>query len=92
MIGNSSLPDEQKLLHLRKIMPLAASAGEKKAVISILGKLHIFPALVYTGRFLDDTGVSNEAARAVASIALPPSGSKKGMTGKIVRDLLAAKL
>ena len=88
MISTSSLPDEQKLLQLRKIMPLAAGSGEKGAVLRAVGQLHIFPALIYAGKYLDDTSVANEAARAVMAIALPTPGGKKGMTGTLVRDLL----
>ena len=88
MVSNAPLPDEQKLLQLRKIMPLAAGSGEKGAVLKAVGQLHIFPALIYAGKYLDDAAVATEAARAVAAIALPTPGGKKGMTGRIVRDLL----
>ncbi len=92
MISSADLPDEQKLLKIRRIMPLARGGQEKSEAITALGKLHIFPALVYTGKFLDDPEVSNEAARAVVNIALPTAGGKKGMTGIIVRDLLTKAL
>ena len=92
MISSANFPDEQKLLKIRRIMPLARGGQEKSEAIMALGRLHIFPALVYTGKFLDDPEVSNEAARAVVSIALPTPDGKKGMTGTIVRDLLTKAL
>jgi len=88
-INKSGYPEEQKLLKLRKIMSLAVDATEKKEVINVIGKLHIFPALIYAGKYLDDPDVQAEAAMTVKSIALPTPGGKPGMTGQIVRDLLS---
>ncbi len=87
-VDSSDLPDEQKLLQLRKIMPLATVDAEKKMVLKAVGKLHIFPALVYAGQYLDEPYVANAAARAVTQIALPSPDGRKGMEGKIVRELL----
>ncbi len=91
-ISRSRYPDEQKLLKLRKIMPLAATTGQKEKVLKAVGKLHIFPALVYAGKFLDDPDVAAAAALAVQSIALPTPGGRTGMSGTIVRNLLTKAL
>ena len=87
-ISKSDYPDEQKLLKLRRIMPLATTTPEKILVIRSVGQLHIFPALVYAGKYLDDPDIRSAAAMAVKAIALPTPDGKPGMTGKIVRDLL----
>lgn len=87
-IKSAAIPSDQKLLLLRKIMPLAANADQKLSVVSALNKNRTFLSLIYLGKFLDDKALANEAGRAVATIALPPSGSKEGMYGSIVREIL----
>lgn len=87
-IKSAAIPADQKLLLLRKIMPLAANSDQRLAVVNALNKNKTFLSLIYLGKFLDDKVLANEAGRAVATIALPPSGSKEGMYGSIVREVL----
>ncbi|MBT3242297.1 MAG: DUF1080 domain-containing protein [Bacteroidetes bacterium] len=79
---------DQKRLLLRKVMPLAKNADQKKLVINALGGNKTFLTLTYLSRFLDDSQVANEAGRAIATVALPPSGSKEGMYGDLVKEIL----
>ncbi|MBI5009080.1 MAG: DUF1080 domain-containing protein [Bacteroidia bacterium] len=94
-IRGANISDDQKLLLLRKIMPLAKSPDKQKKLFSETGRIRTYPALFFTGKYLDDPAVSAEAARAAMSIALPASGSSTGMYGTIVKEILvksAAKL
>ena len=69
-------------------MPFASTTEKKARVIAETGRVRTYPALFYTGTFLDDPKLSSEAARAVMNIALPSAGTSSGLYGKIVRDLL----
>lgn len=89
---SAPVPDDQKLLLFRKIMPCARSADRKNMIIDYLADIHTYTSLFYTGSFLDDPGTSSHAAKAVMLIALPPAGSKAGMYGKISRGILTKAL
>ncbi|MCA1758873.1 MAG: HEAT repeat domain-containing protein, partial [Bacteroidales bacterium] len=53
-VRSANLPDEQKLLQYRKIMPFASGANEKRQVINSIGNLKTFLSLVYLEQFLDN--------------------------------------
>ncbi len=82
------LPDEEKLLYFRKIMPYALSLDRKKEILAELEKLKTYQTLFFTANYLDDPSVSAEAANAVMHIALPSVTSKAGMYGTLVREIL----
>ena len=86
-IKSSALPDDQKLLQYRKIMPYASDMKDKETIIKSMGQVKTFLSLVTVASFLDNTGLKDEAAQSVISIALPSQG-KKGLTGVAVRDAL----
>ena len=87
-VHSANLPDDQKLLQYRKIMPYASDANDQKLVINAIGNLKTFLSLVYLEQFLDDSELQQTAARAIMRIALPDSNGKNGFSGKIVRELL----
>jgi len=87
-IKSAAIPADQKLLLLRKIMPLAANSDQKLSVVKALNNNKTFLSLIYLGKLMDEKALANEAGRAIATIALPPSGSKEGMYGSIVREIL----
>ena len=87
-VSNAPVPEEQKLLLLRKIMPLAKNNNNKESLLMKLGDIRTFPALVLSGKYLNDPDLSQIACRSVMSIALPQTGKENGMTGKIVKELL----
>jgi HEAT repeat protein len=82
------LPDEQKLLLFRKILPYALSAERKNGILTELGKLKTYQSLFLVGNYIDDPSTSSAAASAAMYIALPSSGSSAGMYGNLVRDIL----
>ena len=83
-----SLSDEQKLLLFRKIMPYALSSDRKNEIIAEAGKLKTYESLFFVSNYLDDPSTSAAAASAAMNIALPSAGSKAGMYGTLVRDIL----
>jgi hypothetical protein len=87
-IKSASLPDEQKLLLFRKIMPYALSADRKIKILVETGKLKTYQSLYFAARYLDDPSVSAEAAKAVMHIALPSINSKAGLYGELVKEIL----
>jgi HEAT repeat protein len=89
LINSSSLPGDQKLLHYRKIMPLAARASERRSVLHAMEAVKTFQSFVAVSRYLEDPEIANDAAGAAMRIALPSaSGSRDGLGGTIVREVL----
>ncbi|HUX55485.1 MAG TPA: family 16 glycoside hydrolase [Bacteroidales bacterium] len=87
-IKTASLPDEQKLLLFRKIMPYALSADRKKQILNEIGNLKTYQALYFIAKYLDDQATSAVAAKAAMKIALPSINSKAGMYGDMVKEFL----
>ena len=88
LVAHSALPDDQKLLQYRKVMPLAANKEQKLMVVGRLGDLKTFPALLFISNFLDDKDLQAEATSSAMSVALPGSGKTVGLTGELVKDIL----
>lgn len=89
LVNNSSLPDEQKLLQYRKIMPYARTTVEKISLIESIGRLKTFLSLIYLQDFLKDNDLQQATSRSIMQIALPDENGKNGFTGDIVGELLA---
>jgi hypothetical protein len=87
-IKSTYLPDEQKLLLFRKIMPFAVTADRKAAVLTEIGKLKTYQSLYFVAGYLDDPEASASAAKAAMYIALPSVTSKAGMYGDIAKEIL----
>ena len=87
-ISASGLPDEQKLLLYRKILPYARNAERKIKILEEAGDLKIYQALFFVANYLDDPELSAAAAGSVMSIALPSGGSVSGMSGDLVKQIL----
>jgi HEAT repeat protein len=88
LLKAAKLPDEQKLLLYRKVMPFALSSARKNAILTEVGNLKTYTALFFTSGYLDDPETASVAAKAAMFIALPPANSKNGMYGNNVRELL----
>lgn len=87
-ISSASVPDEQKLLLYRKIMPLAHDPARKIKILDQTGDLKTYQALFFVAGYLDDPDLSAAAASSVMSIALPSGGSSDGMSGELVKNIL----
>ena len=91
-VGKSSLPDDQKLLMLREIMPLAADKKEKSIVLRAAGNVRTFLSLMFVSKYIDDPDASAAASRSAMQIALPTADAKPGLTGAEVRNTLQRML
>ena len=87
-IKSTDLPDEQKLLLFRKIMPFAIDSERKNEILTLIGKLKTYQSLYFVANYLDDPATSAVAAKAAMYIALPSVSSKAGMYGTLVREIL----
>ncbi|TAL65312.1 MAG: DUF1080 domain-containing protein [Bacteroidetes bacterium] len=87
-ISSASLPDEEKLLLYRKIMPFALTPERKNEVLTEIGKLKTYQSLYFVGNYLDEPSTSAAAAKAAINIALPKVNAKAGMYGDIVKEIL----
>ncbi|MFW6259725.1 MAG: DUF1080 domain-containing protein, partial [Tangfeifania sp.] len=88
MVRTANLPDDQKLLQYRKIMPYATNANDKKQALNAIGNLKTFLSLVYLEGFLDDSELQQAVARSIMRIALPDNNGQNGFAGEKVRELL----
>ncbi len=88
MIRNAGLPDDQKLLQFRKIMPFASSNDDKNNVISSIGNLKTFLSLVYLEQFLEQKEMAEATSRAIMKIAMPSNDENNGFYGDVVRRIL----
>jgi len=87
-IGKSTLNPDMKLLQLRRIMGLAATGEQKKEVIQALNGNRTFLTLVFVSKYLDDSALASDAAWVCMNIAMPSSGTKEGMYGEAVKQIL----
>jgi hypothetical protein len=88
MARSADLPDDQKLLQYRKIMPFASSNEDKNNVISSIGNLKTFLSLVYLEPYLNEKELAEATSRAIMKIALPGNDENNGLYGDIVRKIL----
>ncbi|WP_346858938.1 DUF1080 domain-containing protein [uncultured Draconibacterium sp.] len=89
MVRTAELPDDQKLLQYRKIMPHASSNDDKNNVISSIGALKTFLSAVYLEQFLDEKELAEASSRSIMQIVLPNNNENNGLSGDIVRRILS---
>ncbi len=87
-VRSASLPDDQKLLQYRKVLPYASETDEQIMVIGAIGNLKTFLSLVYLEQYLDKQELQQTAARAIMRIALFDSDGKNEFTGQRVSAML----
>ena len=87
-IKSAGLPDEEKLLLYKKIMPFALTADRKIEILAEVGKLKTYQTLYFMANYLDDPSTSATAAKAAMYIALPSVNSKAGLYGDLVKEIL----
>ncbi|MEN8251393.1 MAG: DUF1080 domain-containing protein, partial [Bacteroidota bacterium] len=88
MVRSADLPDDQKLLQYRKIMPYASSNEDKNNVISSIGRLKTFLSIVYLEQFLKEKELAGAVSRSIMRIALPSNNENNGFYGDVVRRIL----
>jgi HEAT repeat protein len=87
-LKTADMPDDQKLLLYRKIMPFALSPERKNVILTELGNLKTYLSLFFVAGYLDDPATATVAAKSAMLIALPSANSKNGMYGYNIRDIL----
>lgn len=87
-VMNTTWPSDQKLLKLREVFPLAASAEERRLVLREAGGVRTFLSFVFVACWLDDPDLGAAASRAVMRLALPTADGQPGLTGQEVRRAL----
>lgn len=88
LVSRSSLPDDQKLLLLRKIAPHAVNRRNTTSLIRAMGGVKTFLSFVTLSSYLDDETVQSQAANALVRVALPGDGEQHGLEGQLVRETL----
>ncbi|MEJ7645570.1 MAG: family 16 glycoside hydrolase [Chryseolinea sp.] len=91
-VAKSDWPDDQKLLMLREIMPLAGDKKEKTLVLRAAGNMRTFLSLIFISGYLDDAALAGAASRSAMQVSLPTSDARPGMTGIAVRNVLEKML
>lgn len=91
LVRDSNVPDDQKLLQYRKIMPYASSTEDQNNVISSIGRLKTFLSLVYLEQYFDNKDLAATTAYSVMRIAMPGTETE-GFSGDIVRRILEKTL
>nr|WP_299382942.1 family 16 glycoside hydrolase [Allomuricauda sp.] len=91
-ITTSDLPDDQKLLLIRKLTPYSYTTEEKKQIIRAARSAKTFLSLVFVSDFLDDNELKTTASNAIISLALPSPGLNNGLSGDIVRKAVSKSI
>ncbi len=88
LVNSSEMPGEQKLLELRKILPLAGTLGQRRSLLRAMERVKTFQSFLLVSRYLDDTELGRDAAVSVMRLALPSAGAADGLSGELVRESL----
>ncbi|MDR1380150.1 MAG: DUF1080 domain-containing protein [Tannerella sp.] len=84
LVSGGEMTGDNRLIFLRKAMEVARTDGQKNSILKNLGETGTYLALLYAGRFLDDSSLKENAAQAVMTIAL----ANRTFTGEEVVGLL----
>ncbi len=87
-VSSSSVPDDQKLLLIRKIMALAGNKEQKIIAIKALANVKTYLTYVFLKQFLDDEELKSDAAFSLANVIMPSSGEDDGLKGRDVKEVL----
>jgi HEAT repeat protein len=87
-VASAEIPDEQKLLLYRKIMPFAGNPEDQNKILIEVGNLHTYQTLYFLSEYLDKPSTSAFAAKSAMNIALPSADRKEGMYGGRVKVIL----
>jgi len=88
IVSSSTLPDDQKLLLIRKIAPHAGSSRDTGLLIRAMGGIKTFLSFVTLSTYLDQEEERTQAANALVNVVLPSNGLDNGLTGKLVKEKL----
>jgi hypothetical protein len=83
-IVKAAYPDDQKLILMRKMMETAKTIEQKRSILSAIGQVKTYTALMFESKYLGEHGLQQVAANAVVQIAL----SDNSWNGEAVKSLL----
>ncbi len=84
LASDASFTKDQKLLMLRRAMEVSKSNTQKAHILQDASSCKTFLALVFAGKYLDDTALQSDAAMTVMNIAL----ANPEWNGDVVKQLL----
>jgi HEAT repeat protein len=87
LIVKSELEDDQKLLKLQVLMPLAKNAPQKRILLGSLANVKTFLSLVYLGSYMDDLDIQQTAVKSAIQIMSPDNEGKLRFTGEIPKAI-----
>jgi len=88
IVSSSELPDDQKLLLLRKIQSHASSPRDTGRLIRAMGRIKTFLSFVTLSTYLEQDELKSRAANALVSVGLPSNGMDNGLKGTLVKEKL----
>jgi HEAT repeat protein len=89
LIGQRSLPADQKLAMCREAMPLAERSEEKRLVLGALGGVPTPEGLAMVSPSLDDPTLKNEASAAAVAIGEKIAGARPAEVAEAMKKVLA---
>ena len=87
-VNASTVPADQKLLLIRKLVPFATSNKQTNQIIQAAGNIKTFLSLVFVSDYMDNTTFAQTAMQAVISIVLPKPGQKNKFSGDFVKEVV----
>ncbi len=88
IVSASALPDDQKLLLLRKIQVHASSPSDTGLVLRAMGGVKTFLSFVTLSKYLAIEEFKTLAANALIRVVLPSDGLDNGLAGQLVKEKL----
>jgi hypothetical protein len=88
LVSRSTLPDDQKLLLLRKIEPYAVNRRNTSSLLRAMGGVKTYLSFVTLSTYLDNEELQVNAANALVRVVLPSGGQENGLEGQLVREKL----
>ena len=84
LASNQQMTGENRFTYLRNALEIAKTSQQKTRIMREIGRTNSFRALLFAGKYLDDSSLNTTAASAVMNIAL----NNKDFTGNVIKDLL----
>ncbi len=85
LVPHKALPADQRVLHLRKLMPYSSNTEEQKRIIRLLGSTKSPTAFIYVKGLLSEEELKETAAGTLLNLALPAPGESLGLYGPEIR-------
>lgn len=89
-INKSDNPPDQKVLQFRNAMDLAATANQRRMILSGIGNNSSLLSLVFAAKYLDDAALQQTAIQAIMNIVLDHMDLYGGVVDGIMDKAIAA--